>query len=180
MSINAIRGLILLGNVVLIGIIGWICFGTFISVDQSEYFVEPPKLDRYYVADVPIDESQQKKELYKAITRALDRPEPPKPEAEKPAAPEAAPKADPRQIQVLAIQYSPNQERSSALLNAPLANPREPKFFQVGLDLGSPGLGFEAYQGCKVVEITADEVIVQDQKGNAVRLPGPRPKQGGG
>jgi hypothetical protein len=70
------------------------------------------------------------------------------------------------------------QDRSSALLNAPLANPKDPKFFQVNLDLGTPGLGFEAYKGVLVKAVTADEVILTDQQGAEVRLPGPRPKEG--
>jgi hypothetical protein len=72
--------------------------------------------------------------------------------------------------------YDPAKpEASSAFLNAPLANPREPRFFQVGMDLGAPGLYFEAYRDCKLKAVTVDEVIIIDQAGQEVRLPGPRP-----
>ncbi len=179
MSINAIRGLILLANVALLALIGWLCYDTFVTVDKQHYFVEPPKPEDYRVVELAVDESQQKKDLYKAISKVFDRPPPPPPVVDTPKPPEA-PKPDPSQIQVLALQYSPNQERSSALLNAPPPFGKEPRFFQPGLDLGSPGLGFEAYAGCKLKAITADEVIIVDPKGKEVKLPGPRPKEGGG
>lgn len=72
--------------------------------------------------------------------------------------------------------YCKEQEKASALLVAPLARSQEPRFFQVGLDLGAPGLGFEQYAGCKIKEVQEYDVIFLDQKGLEVKVPGPRPR----
>lgn len=181
-QLTGVQGLrlgILLGNLGLVGLIGYTCYATFFTVDETEYFVEPPKLERYVVPEQAIDESQQKKDLYNAITRVLDREPPPPPAPPAPPPPATPPTADPSQIKVLAINYSARQDLASALFTAPLAASPEPKFFQVGLDIGSPGLGFEQYKECKVKAITETEVIVTDQKGREVRLPGPPSRDGG-
>jgi len=179
-SIGAIRALVLLGNLLLLGFVVFVARATFLTVDKDRYYVERPKDERFRVPEIAIDESQQKKDLYRAISRVLDRPPPPPPEAPPPPPPQEAPRADPRQIQVLAMNVSQDPcVLSSALLTAPLASSREPRFFQVGLDLGQPGLGFEAYKDCKVKAITVEAVIITDQKGQDVRLAAPPGRSGG-
>ena len=174
MSVNAIRALILLANLALFGLVGWLCYDTFVAVDRDRYHVEPPKLERYKVPEIAQDESQTKKELYKAIPRVLDRPPPPPTTPPPPPKPEEAPRADPTKIEVLSM-ILPNVERGvlgSAYLTAPLANPKDPIFFQEGLDLGVR-TEFGAYKGCVVKEVRADGVIITDPKGREVRLAPP-------
>ena len=178
MSVQAIRALILLLNLALLGLIGWVCYGTFVHTDMAKYEVPKLELQKFRVEPIQGNPDQENKKAYEAITRVLDRPPPPKPVEVVQSRPVEQPRADPRQIQVLAIQYSSqDKERSSAYLSAPLANPKDPKFWQTGLDLGLPGLGFEAYKDVKVIEIRENEVVLQDQKGAEVRLPGPRGKE---
>lgn len=177
MSVQAIRALVLLLNLGLLGLIGWVCYGTFVEDPKARLAVPTVKADLYKVPELTGDPKQEQADLYKAITRVLDRPPPPPPVREAAPPPPAPLRADPRQIQVKAIQYSKHQDRGSALLEAPLASPKDPKFFQVNDDLGTPGMGFEAYKDVKLTQITAEEVILTDQKGQEVRLPGPRPKE---
>ncbi len=174
MSIGTIRGLILLANLLLLGIIGWLCYDSFVVVDQEKYFVEPPRDDRMTVPEIVEDEKQRDKAAYQSIKRVLDRPPPPPPTPPAPPPPPEAQKPDPRNIQIVALQYCKDQTKASALITAPLATSREPRFFQVGVDLGVPGFGFEPYAGCKIKEIKPDAVVFLNQKGEEVTVAGPR------
>ena len=172
MSVNAIRALILLANVVLLGLIGWLCFDVFVTVDKDKYSVDPPNLKKYAVPEVEVNESQQKKELYKAISRVYDRPAPPPPKAETPAVAPPPDKADPRLIKVLAMNVALNPEATgSALIEAPLG--KEPKYVQVGMDIGDLE-ELKAYKKVKVKAITEQGVTFLDQKSIEVKIPGPR------
>lgn len=180
MSGNAIRALVLLANLVLLGLIGWVCYDTFVALDETRWDIEPPQLEKYVVPDRPVDESQQRRDLYKSITRALDRPPPPR-EVVAPPVTTVAPKLpDPKEIKVIAISYAPDPTLASAWLAAPLSSVPDGRFFRTGMDLGQPGFGFEAYKDCKLKEITQDAVVIVDQKGQEVRLAGPRARPGGG
>jgi hypothetical protein len=174
MSINAIRGLILLANLLLLGLIVWLCYGTFVTVDKERYFVEPPKLEKYRVPEIAQNEDQQKKDLYKSIARVFDRPPPPPPPPPPPAAREEGPSADPRKIEILAMNVPVDGHGTgSALINAPQANPKEPKYVQTGMDLGELK-ELEAYRGVKVKAITQEGAVFLDKKGAEVKVPGPR------
>jgi hypothetical protein len=178
MSVNAMRALVLLANLVLVGLIVWLCYGTFVTLDLERYDVKPPKAIE--IPDRGPDLRSRDKLLYVPIGRVLDPtppappPPPPPPEAAKP------PKPSPKDIKVVAINFSEDQELASALLLPPGAS--EPHFMQVGLDLAEiKGFGLDAYAGWKLKQITRDEVIVVDQAGQEVRLTGPRPiTQGAG
>jgi hypothetical protein len=175
-SINAIRGLILLANVVLMGLIGWAGYQTFWAVDREKWEVEQPAYEKYTPPQLADDEAKRDQQRYKVISKAFD---PEKPKVAPPTAPTAAPTADVRQIQVLQIHYNPKEPAaSSALLSGPLS--RDPatgqpaaRFFMAGQELGQPGLCFEAYKNAKVKEITEKDVLFIDQQGKEVRIPGP-------
>jgi len=171
MSINSIRALVLLANVLLLGLIGWACWGTFFTADEERYRVRPPDYARLVVPEVAQDPLQQQRTAYAVIARVWDRPMGPPPREAAAPEPEVKPLAS--QIQVLAVNYDTvKPERSSALLQGPLA--REPRFFQVGVDLGADGLGFERYKGVKVKAITETDTVLVDQNGQEVKLSHPR------
>jgi hypothetical protein len=181
MSINAIRGLVLVANLLLLGLIGWICYGTFVTVDQSHYFVKPPEAKRFAVTDVPVDEKQQQKELYKAISRVFDHPPPPPPPVEAGPKVDKTPAGAPESIKILVINMASDGEGGSALIDAPLASPKEPKFVQVGDDLAALPAFKDHYKTLRLKAITEDEVVFLDtQTGKETKVAGPRGTGGGG
>jgi hypothetical protein len=168
-SINAIRGLVLFANVALLALIGVVGYRTFYYVDPDQWEVEKPHWERYEPPAVQGDERQRQQAAYKVISKVFDPPKP-KEEVAPPVAP--PPTADVHRMTVVAIQYNTRDPKSSsALLTGPLA--KDPRFFMADQDLGQKGMGFEAYDKAKVKQISEKEVIIIDQQGKEVRLPGP-------
>lgn len=175
MSVNAMRALVLLANLLLVGLIVWLCHDTFVALDLERYEVRPPNQKNLEIPDRGPDPRGRDKQLYLAIGRAFDPP-PIKVEVAPPPKIDTTPvKPNPKEIKVVAVNYAENQELASALLSPPGAS--EPRFMQVGLDLGQiAGYGFDNYKGWKIKAITpSGEVIVVDEQGNEVRLEGPKP-----
>ncbi|HVY61142.1 MAG TPA: hypothetical protein VHF22_05780 [Planctomycetota bacterium] len=174
LSVNAIRGLILLANVLLLGLIMWLCYGTFVTVDQGLYFVDPPRLEKYRVQEISVDKAQQEKANYQAIARVFDRPPPPPEPPKAPPPKDEIPVGDPRKIEILAMNVPVDGHGTgSALINAPLASPREPKYVQSGMNLGELQ-ELKAYDGVRLEEITAEGAVFVTKKGEKVKVPGPR------
>jgi hypothetical protein len=148
-SINAIRTLVLIANVLLIGLIGWAGYDTWYgsALDRARWEVTEPKYEKFVPPELADDQRQRDQQLYKVISKVFD---PPKPEAEKAPPPPPPPTADVHQIEVRLLQYNKdNPSASSACLHAPLS--KDPangqpvdRYFMPGMDLGQPGLGFEA------------------------------------
>ena len=173
MNVQALRAALLAFNLALIGLIAWISYDTFGPVDWDVWAVDPPKLARYTPPQLGEDPKQLERRAYLAIARTFER------ELPKPAQPAAAPAAPPppppptvSQLQVRLLQYDVNApQASSALLYDPRA--QRARFFQVGMDLGEPGLGFERYKGTRVKAITPKQVVLVEPSGKEVRLAAP-------
>jgi hypothetical protein len=175
MSVQAIRALVLAANVLVIAVIASVAYLTFGPVDWDLWSVEAPQLSRFEPPALGEDPKRREQEVYQAISRVFEHEEPEQ-AAPPPTQREAAPPPPPKVsgIVVRVLQYDVNRpDASSALLFDPRS--RAERFFQVGLDLGEPGLGFERYKGTRVQEITQTEVVLLEPGGNEVRLPGPKP-----
>ncbi|GIW71533.1 MAG: hypothetical protein KatS3mg102_1075 [Planctomycetota bacterium] len=175
MNVSALRGLVLVVNLLLLGAIGHAAWRTFGPVDWSVWGLSPPELEQFDPPLLGEDPQRRERALYQTIAEVFERPQP----RSAPAAAEPAPAAAPpppsvRDLQVRLLAYDRGQpERSSALLYDPRSQLE--RFFQVGLDLGQPGLGFERYKGTRVQAITPEAVVLLTEQGEKVELPAPGP-----
>ncbi len=177
MNVQTLRALLLLGNLVIVLAIAAIAYSTFGPVDKDRWNVDPPALERFTPPVLGEDATVSERERYRAIVRVFEHEQPKEEAAETPSAPAPPPRPPSvSDLVVRVLQYDVNRpEASSALLYDPRS--RTERFFQVGLDLGAPGLGFEQYKGTRVKAITRTEVVLLQADGKEVRLPAPRGKQ---
>ncbi|MHC4392890.1 MAG: hypothetical protein ACYTFT_17220 [Planctomycetota bacterium] len=172
MSTDAIRGLLLVLNLALVGLIGWTAYSTFFAADESRWQVERLDVKKFRPPVIEEDPHRQNEQIYQTISKVFQV-DPPK-EApvvdNTPVTPPPPPVGDPKNLKVELLVFDPEEPQRSSVWLAPSGR-GSAHTFTIGMSLDTYK-DFSRYKKVTVKSITQDKIVL-DHDGKDVVLSRP-------